>query len=343
MRRVAGRGQAAVAVGIAGTAKNTGKTTSLRALMDECGRRGWGVCVTGIGFDGEDLDNVTRLPKPRIPCRDGVLVATALDCLGAGDAEVAVEHETGIETALGRVCVGTVRRAGFVVIAGPNKSSDLSRLLRTIRARPEPPAVILVDGAFGRIAPMGVCDGLFIATGAARNPVIGPLATETRSMVKVFDIPKVGPRTGGGDDIEVRGVASPAALHRLAETLGPGLSGRSVIVSSPTCLLASGDPPAIEEAMERISSLGGSLRVRRRPALLGVTVNPFFPVRLSEGRYETGRVDEDELLSAFRMRIGRPVWDVVAEGAAGMADAVESLASGMGGCSLEGEDGGFVE
>ena len=53
-------------VGIAGTAKNTGKTTALNALLRAAHEHGTLVGVTSIGYDGESIDTVTGLPKPSI-------------------------------------------------------------------------------------------------------------------------------------------------------------------------------------------------------------------------------------------------------------------------------------
>ncbi|MGE5542148.1 MAG: hypothetical protein ACM3WT_03850, partial [Bacillota bacterium] len=87
-QRGTGRRPAGVSVGVAGTAKNTGKTTTLMGAMRECQERGRLVRLTSIGYDGEDVDNVTGLPKPRIYCDRGTMFATASECLKAGSAGV---------------------------------------------------------------------------------------------------------------------------------------------------------------------------------------------------------------------------------------------------------------
>jgi len=53
-------------VGIAGTAKNTGKTTTTSAILDELYNMEIPIGLTSIGYDGEEIDNITRLPKPRL-------------------------------------------------------------------------------------------------------------------------------------------------------------------------------------------------------------------------------------------------------------------------------------
>ncbi|MBU4562316.1 hypothetical protein KKB17_02785, partial [bacterium] len=53
-------------LGILGTAKNTGKTTTTSALLEIANNKNLSVGITSIGYDGEDIDNITGLPKPRI-------------------------------------------------------------------------------------------------------------------------------------------------------------------------------------------------------------------------------------------------------------------------------------
>jgi uncharacterized NAD-dependent epimerase/dehydratase family protein len=73
-------------LGIAGTAKNTGKTTTLQAVVRAIRRSGTGVYLTSIGYDGEEVDTVTGLPKPKVVVEEGDMVATALSFLRSSPA-----------------------------------------------------------------------------------------------------------------------------------------------------------------------------------------------------------------------------------------------------------------
>ncbi|MFA5482866.1 MAG: hypothetical protein WC278_05815, partial [Bacilli bacterium] len=52
-------------IAIVGRGKNVGKTTTLNHILklysDE-----EGISITSIGYDGEDIDNITETIKPRI-------------------------------------------------------------------------------------------------------------------------------------------------------------------------------------------------------------------------------------------------------------------------------------
>lgn len=349
-------------LGVAGTAKNTGKTTTLNGIMREALARDRRILVTSIGFDGEDIDNVTGLPKPRIHCGKGVAVATASKCLGAGSARIRIEVEPGIDTALGRMVIGTVQSGGLVVLAGPNKTSDLERLLSAASGIRDAADLTLVDGAFARMAPMSLCDALVLATGAARNTSARSLADETAGIVKVLSIPGWSGRgtafqqggdrivaiyedgraedlpTGsmlGAQDIPgdvgaltgvfIPGAVSPGALHLLVSARSGDLRGCEIIIGAATNLLASGDPGSAARALESVEASGGRVYAMREVRLLAVTVNPFYPERLPGGAYEKRFVDPRRLLAEMRRAVRSPVHDVVMEGTAELGSLVDAL------------------
>jgi hypothetical protein len=174
-------------IGIAGTAKNTGKTTTTAALIEEIKLTGKLLGLTSIGFDGEETDNVTGLPKPRLLLSVGTLVAIAEKCLAASSAEIQVLMKLGIFTPLGEIIIGRVEAAGMVVIAGPNKAHQLGEVLSQLQAWQ--PDIVLVDGALNRLAPMVETRGLILATGAARTPDLECLYRETLDLCEVFQWP----------------------------------------------------------------------------------------------------------------------------------------------------------
>ncbi|QGG47266.1 hypothetical protein [Heliorestis convoluta] len=171
-------------IGIAGTAKNTGKTTTTAALLKEGYRRKRRMAITSIGFDGEELDNVTGLPKPRLWLEEGTVVATARKCLPLSSADIRILEDTSIATALGSIVIGQVESAGRVVIAGPNKSHELAKIKKSLQKYK--PQLVFVDGALNRMAPMVETDGLILATGAARHVEPAQLATETTAISAIF-------------------------------------------------------------------------------------------------------------------------------------------------------------
>lgn len=142
-----------------GLAKNVGKTTAtnslLQALLDERLYKASELALTSLGLDGEAIDAMTGLPKPRYVPQAGLLVATTHELLRQAESEGArferLQHLPG-RTALGPVILARVTLPGRVVIAGPT-------LLRDLRA------TLDQCGAFG--AKLGIVDGAINRLGAA--------------------------------------------------------------------------------------------------------------------------------------------------------------------------------
>ena len=173
-------------IGIAGTAKNTGKTTTLQAVAGYLRAEGLPIFLTSIGYDGEDLDNVTGLPKPKVTVEEGDLVATALPLLEHASARFTGEEFTGVKCALGPVYRATAVSPGKVVIAGPASTEEVGTILRTAPAE----RTVLLDGALSRLAPLSLATSLIIASGAARSEDPRFIAKELQGIAAVMSLPK---------------------------------------------------------------------------------------------------------------------------------------------------------
>ncbi|HZW04217.1 MAG TPA: hypothetical protein VFF68_09840, partial [Anaerolineaceae bacterium] len=177
-------------IGFAGTAKNTGKTTTASAVLQAAHGAGRIVALTSIGYDGEAVDTVTGLPKPRYFLPAGVLVATTDRCLAAGSAGCEILAGTGITTILGEIRLARVTQPGLVLLAGPNRRADLERVLAALAASGA--ALTLVDGALNRLVPLSAAGGLVLSTGAALHVAPCQVAAHAAGLVQIFSLPVVG-------------------------------------------------------------------------------------------------------------------------------------------------------
>jgi hypothetical protein len=335
-------GDEARVVGIAGTAKNTGKTTALNALVAAAHDRGVPVAVTSIGYDGETVDNVTGLPKPRIVLHPGAVATTADSCVPATGWEVL--ESTGSWTALGEVLVVRCLEPGPIVLAGPNRRSELARVVEQVQALG--PSLTLVDGALNRLAPMSVASAFVLATGATRTPDLAVLVGESVAMESFFRLP-TRPHAGAGAPTVVHapfpsldelveaaaGAAGPPVELSFLLPVHPDvivkiahdrrLRGRVAAVTfyDPVLPLLCGDAIEMAAALERCRDRGLDVAVERPLPLAAVTVNPFLPRPQGQG-YVADAVPAEALLSAFRSSLRSPVVDVVAEGAEALWGAV---------------------
>ena len=279
--------------------------------------------MTSIGYDGEEVDNVTGLPKPRIRVNPGNLVATAESCFNTSEAELVVLERTDIPTSLGMIIIGEAVSGGRVVLAGPNKGRDVKKVLEALEKLSA--ELVLVDGALNRIVPLMETDGIIIATGAARSLSVDYLEGEISSIIRLFSLPlteKTGEENISLDDSHVSIKSScgdgslldfssiirkehiEAVLSVIDETVEwvgiPGLCpvesikylakksrgidwGKKIVLRNPSQLVLNRDISETAGCIDGIIIDGLEVRVERTLPILAVTVNPFYPVYQSAG------------------------------------------------------------
>lgn len=320
-------------IGIAGTAKNTGKTTAAMALISRWPDAG-SLAVTSIGYDGEEVDNVTNLPKPRLHLHAGSLVVTAERCLQAGSARLEKLEQLPLQTPLGRLFVCRVRSSGLVVLAGPNSEKALE--LATKRLEDYRVSALLIDGALNRLAPMRLADGLIIATGAARTTNLELLAQEAEAIDFLLNLPVL---TADEAFLTVNNLLVEANLRQypldscaftgirltglidikpflsLTERFRRCPSQPTLIFVNPVSLLLCGDLLKMAGLLKQHVKNGGQAGLSRSLPLLAVTVNPFYPKYHEANREYVGAwVDKQELRAIMAARLKTAVVDVMSEG-----------------------------
>ncbi|MBP2020003.1 hypothetical protein J2Z79_003450 [Symbiobacterium terraclitae] len=206
-------------ISLIGLCKNAGKTVTLNRLIRAAAAEGLTPGLLSTGRDGEAVDAVTELPKPRIWAPAGALVATALPALtpggespegtwdrsghnpqggelppgdshgSGGTAAVEVLAETGIPTPLGPVVIGRVVRSGAVLLVGPGSAARVGALLDALEAAGA--ALCLVDGSFDRraAAAPAVTGRAVLAAGAAYSASVNETVAQVRHLLEIFDLP----------------------------------------------------------------------------------------------------------------------------------------------------------
>lgn len=334
-------------IGFAGTAKNTGKTTTLLSVIEQMHTRGNKIALTSIGYDGEQRDTITRLPKPRYRLNPGDLVATASDCLRAGTAELKTLETTDIPTILGKIVISEVIQPGSILIAGPNRQRDLEALIQRLNHLQTD--LLLVDGALNRLVPMIACDGLILSTGAAFTPEINTISQHAAQLVSFFQLPvDLGAPSkttrctlvyqdgsckiqGTGSLLNLSTLDAALSTHnKLQKLILPGVinpeeiqalltdeagsqrlaNPLTILAGSPLKMIASGH---IQTWGALLQSKTAEIKVLQTLPLLGITVNSFYPRWLNRGsQYEPVAIDGGELLESMRRTITiLPVFDII--------------------------------
>ena len=331
-------------IGIVGTAKNTGKTTTLSYLMQHAHAAGLQVGITGIGYDGEELDNITFLPKPRLNLPTDTIVTTSERCLAVSTAKFEILERTGIVTSLGQVLILRVTEPGLVVVAGPNRKRTLATIVGKMKMIGVD--LLLIDGSLNRIAPMSLADKIIFTTGAARNTETNVLAEEMRTIERAFslDINKrdlspsrvitvfekdktssleqmslldsddvsslLNKLSRKSDCIYIPGLISSSAMKDFVEHVSG--TRLEIILSDPFILLLAGEPLAVSALIELCENKSVHLSFASKPQLTAITINPFYP-RPTGTAFAASFVDKKEMMRQMQYAIRTPVFNVQEE------------------------------
>jgi len=358
-------------LGIAGTAKNTGKTTTLSALLEEGRRRGVLPGLTGIGYDGEERDTVTNLPKPRLHVHPDMVVTTSERCLDVSSAHGEILSRTGFRTPLGEVLILRITRAGLLVVAGPNKSAELSAVCAAMENAGA--GVVFVDGSLNRIAPFSIAHAVVFATGAARSTDPQVVRREILGIEAIFSFGKGtteyfcrrGIRMMGKDvtvqlagssmhgpgeiakaaakrpegflSVEIPGVLTEAAFQELARFAREGRFRGDLILDDPVKVLLGGDPSRMAGHLHVCATVGLRPLYRSRPSLCGITVNPSYPA-FDGTIYTPATVQAGAYVAGIRDGVGVRIFDLMGSGGAG--ELLDLCLAGLGSQRASGKGSG---
>lgn len=141
------------------------------------------LAITSIGLDGEKIDNVTFLEKPRITVAKNTLIATAFSCLETSTIEYVIYEKTGINTPLGEIIIVEATKEGEVLVAGPSTNHDMKDIIN--RFLKYNPAKILIDGALFRksIASTKLVDSIIVVTGASYHNDMNVVVSDTKTFI----------------------------------------------------------------------------------------------------------------------------------------------------------------
>ncbi len=172
-----------------GLSKNVGKTTATNYLLETLTSqklyRAEELAITSLGLDGEAVDALTGLPKPRFIPQAGVLVATTTELLQQAEYEDA-QFERLLElpgrTALGPVVLARVLHTGRIIIAGPTLMSEMRRALDRLAAFGA--QLSIIDGAINRMgaAAPNISDACIVCTGTSAGATPEIVAKRTADV-----------------------------------------------------------------------------------------------------------------------------------------------------------------
>jgi len=178
-------------VSIIGMEKNVGKTTVLNAILEEC-RGKKSVALTSIGRDGEETDRVTYTHKPKIYVEKGSILATAKEALLNSDITREILETTGISTPMGEVVIARALTDGYVDLAGPSISTQISYVRK--RMLDHGSELVVVDGALGRMGTFRGDSAVILSTGASLAPGMTDVVGKTLHRIDLLKLEKAPER-----------------------------------------------------------------------------------------------------------------------------------------------------
>ncbi|GAK55342.1 hypothetical protein U27_02174 [Candidatus Vecturithrix granuli] len=298
-------------IGIVGIAKNTGKTTTTNALIEYLYQQDAKICVTSIGYDGEEIDNITALPKPRISLNPGTLVVTASDCVAPQAESYRILRQTDIHTVLGNIQICQTEKPVNAIVAGPKTGDDLQRVMGMLQDFACD--VLLVDGALNRVAPFAKVENLVIAVGPAANHDLDELAREIKLIVDLTRLtvwqckgdpfPFSGKSAAGSQGVDVdpqnnavwvHGPVYATTLQKKIAEFRQSTPVSALIIASALHLLSGSEYREIQRFMQHLRQASIDLFVQKQIRLLGLTINPAYPAPVKKGLniYQLRYVDE---------------------------------------------------
>lgn len=292
---------------IVGMCKNAGKTTVLNWILGEV-HRGKCLALTSIGRDGESTDVVTGTEKPSIFVPEGTLLATAKDMLRLCDITKEIIYTTGIPTPLGEVVMLRAKSAGYVQLAGPSITTQLSALSERFFGFGA--QQVLIDGALGRksLGARVVAEGVILCTGASYNMDMEKVIEDTANIYRIMNLPKAEtlPPEAGGDleaAIKKNGEATISGALTDSMTLPLLRTGvlrnNRLVVKDPSKVLLTTD------TLNKLETRNVKLETAAAAKTLCVTVNPISAYGW--------KFDKDEFLEKMQRAVAAPVINVKEE------------------------------
>lgn len=174
---------------IIGLEKNTGKTETLKYVLDRLPIDKKRIVVTSIGIDGETTDQVTLTQKPEIVLREGMFFGTSEMHYRQRRLVSELIDVSDVTTSLGRVVTAKALTGGKILLSGPASTVGLRQWMADMRHFDID--LVVIDGALSRMssASPAVSQSMILATGAAYSANLPTLVQKTTFVVDLINLP----------------------------------------------------------------------------------------------------------------------------------------------------------
>ena len=283
-------------VSIVGLSKNSGKTTTLNAIISQAYRHFSRIGITSIGRDGEKQDVATGNAKPQIFASDNMIVATTAELIDYCDASKRIIYSTDFNTPMGRVYLFQTLSGGYIQIGGPSSVSQMIEIKNIMRKFGCD--CIFIDGAASRrsFGFSKLADGIVLCTSANISSNMNEAVEKTSYIVSLYDLPICL----DDDGLFVKGAITDSIIEKILLSYTKNeLKCLKLIFEDPAKVICSYDH------FTRLKSAVNTIEVYGKPELLAISVNPTSVYGWS--------FDSEKFVEKLKDKVSVPVFDVAME------------------------------
>ena len=283
-------------ISIVGLSKNSGKTTTLNAIINQTNGRFSRIGITSIGRDGENEDIAIGNTKPRINVKKNTIIATTESLVDHCDVSKNIVYSTDYTTPMGRVYLIETMSDGYVQIAGPSSVSqmiNLKKVMQYLNCE-----CIFVDGASSRrsLGYSKLADGIVICSSANLSSNINDVVEATSFVASLYDLPI----SKEDDGMLISDAITDTVISKLLSTYKSNdLRKVNLVFEDPSKIMCSSN------SFMLIKSKVNAIKFCNKPRLLAVSINPT--------SVYGWKFNSDELVKKISKKVNVPVFDVLME------------------------------
>jgi len=175
-----------------GLSKNAGKTTALNYFLFQLQQLTTRTIVLlSTGYDGEETDAISGLPKPKIIVSAGNLFVTSQHAVELKKDELRIVDSFPFQTPFGKVIMAEAVSNTTVPVISAGNNEQIDYVLQQIKSGYSNP-IFLIDGSINRKAFLTLSlpdDLVVLSAGGASSAKIDELIDELKYYITLFRVP----------------------------------------------------------------------------------------------------------------------------------------------------------
>ncbi|MBN2724567.1 MAG: hypothetical protein JXR95_10900 [Deltaproteobacteria bacterium] len=240
---------------IVGSQKNSGKTSTLNAVMASWREHLQKFSLMTTGHDGEDTDALYSIRKPPVSVQNGDIIVTTAKGLKNTQAELIYPLNTKLasDDYLG---VFLIKNSGTVELFGAPSNDSLWGYIKILEKFNN---IILIDGSFNRWTVTSTSEHyIIIAVSPGTFPTVEASIMWLKRRLELLEIKKMTREDISFEHIDINGPLTESVFKDVFEP------GKIINVPSPSHIFLP------DNILRKALTV---LRVQKKPEILGISLN----------------------------------------------------------------------